>query len=250
MAAAEQAGEPRTTSGILRIAAVGDVHASVARAGEWREAFVEISQHADVLCLCGDLTNLGTRAEAEALAEDLRVCRIPIMAVLGNHDHHCDNAAEIESVLAGVGVKFLEEEVHSIDGVGFAGVKGFGGGFDGRMLGAFGEPAIKAFVQETLDQAMRLEHALHQLQGQRSVVLLHYAPIEETVQGEPEALYPFLGSSRLAETIDRFEEVQAVLHGHAHHGTYEGHTRKGVPVYNVAASITKPTGKAYALIAV
>jgi Icc-related predicted phosphoesterase len=250
MAAAEQAGASLPGSGIVRIAAVGDVHASAARAGEWRETFLEISQSADVLCLCGDLTNLGTRAEAEALAADLRACAIPVVAVLGNHDHHCDSVAELESVLGDVGVRFLEDEVHSINGIGFAGVKGFGGGFDGQMLGAFGEPSVKAFVQEALDQAMRLEHALHQLQGMPSVVLLHYAPVAETVQGEPEALYPFLGSSRLAETIDRFDDVRAVFHGHAHHGTYEGHTRKGVPVYNVAVSIAKPTGRAYALVEV
>jgi Icc-related predicted phosphoesterase len=245
-----QAHERREASRTVRVAALGDVHASAAGKGEWRETFVEISQRADVLCLCGDLTNLGTSPEAAALAEDLRACTIPVVAVLGNHDHHCDNAAELEKVLSDAGVKFLEDEVHTVAGIGFAGVKGFGGGFDGKMLGAFGEPAIKAFVQETLDQAMRLEHALHQLQGQRSVVLLHYAPIAETVEGEPEALFPFLGSSRLAETIDRFDDVQAVFHGHAHHGTYEGRTRKGVRVYNAAASITKPTGKAYALVEV
>ena len=234
--------------GRLRVAAVGDVHATAGAKGQWREHFAEISHAADVLCLCGDLTNLGTRSEAEALAEDLRACAVPVLAVLGNHDYHAGKPDEIERVLCDAGVKFLEEEVHVVKGVGFAGVKGFCGGFDGRMLGAFGEPAIKAFVQEALDQALRLEHALHTLETERTVVLLHYAPITETLSGEAESIYPFLGSSRLAETIDRFDEVRAVFHGHAHHGIYEGHTRKGIPVYNVAASVPKPGGKTYAII--
>jgi Icc-related predicted phosphoesterase len=140
--------------------------------------------------------------------------------------------------------------VHTIEGVGFAGVKGFGGGFDGRMLDAFGEPAIKAFVQETLNEALRLEHALKSLETERVVVVLHYAPVAETLAGEPEVLFPFLGSSRLAETIDRFENVRAIVHGHAHHGSYEGRTRRGIPVLNVAAPVKKPDGRVYALLEV
>jgi Icc-related predicted phosphoesterase len=232
----------------LRVAAIADVHATIAAKGQWREPFAEISHAADVLCLCGDLTNLGTRIEAESLAEDLRACAVPVMAVLGNHDYHSGQPDEVEHVLRAAGVKFLEDEVHVVNGVGFAGVKGFCGGFDGRMLGAFGEPAIKAFVQESLDQALRLEHALHSLETERTIVLLHYAPIIETLNGEAESIYPFLGSSRLAETIDRFDEVCAVFHGHAHHGMYQGRTRKGIPVYNVAVPVPKPGGKAYALL--
>jgi len=234
----------------LRVAAIADVHATAAAKGQWREPFAEISHAADVLCLCGDLTNLGTRLEAESLAEDLRACAVPVMGVLGNHDYHSGQPDEVERVLRDAGVKFLEDEVHVVKGVGFAGVKGFCGGFDGRMLGAFGEPAIKAFVQEALDQALRLEHALHSLETERTVVLLHYSPITETLSGEAESIYPFLGSSRLAETIDRFDEVRAVFHGHAHHGIYQGHTRKGIPVYNVAVPVPKPDGKAYTLIEV
>jgi len=234
----------------LRVAAIADVHATAATKGQWREPFAEISHAADVLCLCGDLTNLGTLLEAESLAEDLRACAVPVFAVLGNHDYHSGLADQVERVLCDAGVKFLEDEVHVVKGVGFAGVKGFCGGFDGRMLGAFGEPAIKAFVQEALDQALRLEHALHSLETERTVVLLHYAPILETLSGEAESIYPFLGSSRLAETIDRFDEVRAVFHGHAHHGIHEGRTRKGIAVYNVAVPVPKPGGKAYALIEV
>jgi Icc-related predicted phosphoesterase len=241
--AADAAGDQR-----VRVAALGDVHASAAAKGKWRDTFTEISHAADVLCLCGDLTNLGTRPEADALVEDLRACTVPVVAVLGNHDHHGGKPEEVERVLCDAGVKFLEDDVHTVKGVGFAGVKGFCGGFDGRMLDAFGEAAIKAFVQEALDQAMRLEHALRTLETRRTVVVLHYAPITDTLVGEPETIFPFLGSSRLMETIDRFDDVRAVFHGHAHHGIYEGRTRKGVPVYNAAAPVPKPNGKPYALV--
>ena len=232
----------------LRVAAIGDVHATPSSKGRWCDTLAEISTAADLLCLCGDLTNHGTVPEAEALAEDLRACAIPVVAVLGNHDHHCGASEQIEDVLRSAGVIFLEDDVHSFNGVGFAGVKGFCGGFEERMLDAFGEQAIKAFVQEVLDQALRLEHALKELDTERTVVVLHYAPIAATVVGEPEALHAFLGCSRLAETIDRFDAVRVVVHGHAHRGTYEGKTRRGIPVFNVAASVEKPTGKAYALI--
>jgi Icc-related predicted phosphoesterase len=232
----------------LRVAAIGDVHASPSAPGRWRDTFAEIGREADVLCLCGDLTNHGTVDEAHALVEDLRACSLPMLAILGNHDHHCDQGVEVERILREAGVRFLEDEVHTIEEVGFAGVKGFGGGFDGRMLDAFGEPAIKAFVQETLNEALRLEHALKSLETERIMVVLHYAPVAETLVGEPEAIFPFLGSSRLAETIDRFENVRAVVHGHAHHGSYEGRTRRGIPVLNVAAPVRKPDAKAYALI--
>jgi Icc-related predicted phosphoesterase len=248
--AQKQAGADGPTNGRLRVAAMGDVHASATARGRWRETLAEISTTADVLCLCGDLTNHGTVPEAESLAEDLRACSIPMLAVLGNHDHHCGEPEAIEEVLRRSGVKFLESEVHTIGGVGFAGVKGFAGGFDGRMLDAFGEAPIKAFVQEVLDQALRLEHALKELETDRTVVVLHYAPIAATVAGEPESIFPFLGCSRLAETIDRFDGIRAIFHGHAHHGTHEGKTRKGIPVFNVAAQIEKPSGKPYALIEV
>ena len=211
----------------LRVAAIGDVHASPALPGRWRDTLAEISGEADILCLCGDLTNHGTVPEAEALAEDLWACTVPVLGVLGNHDHHCGTPEEVEAVLRRSGVIFLEDEVHELEGVGFAGVKGFGGGFDGRMLDAFGEAPIKAFVQEVVDQALRLEHALKELDTERTVVVLHYAPIEATVVGEPEAIFPFLGCSRLAETIDRFATVRAVFHGHAHHGCHAGATRRG-----------------------
>lgn len=238
--------EPRK----LKVAAIADLHASPSCRGRWRDTLVEISSRADVLCLCGDLTNHGTTAEAEALAEDLKACSIPVLAVLGNHDHHCGTPEAVRHAVEAVGVRFLEDEVYEQDGVGFAGVKGFAGGFDGLMLGAFGEAAVKAFVQEILDETLRLEHALTTLEAERKVVLLHYAPIAATIHGEPEAIFPFLGCSRLGETIDRFHGVEAVFHGHAHKGTHAGRTRAGIPVYNVAAHVAKPDGRAYALIEV
>jgi Icc-related predicted phosphoesterase len=237
-------------NGTLRVAAIGDIHVTANPDGPWRDVFAEISAHADVLCLCGDLTNTGGAGEAETLVEQLRVCSIPVLAVLGNHDHHADRCDEVERTLRAGGVRFLENEVHEIGGVGFAGVKGFPGGFDGRMLDPFGERAIKTFVQEAVDHALRLEHALKMLDTERTVVVLHYAPIAATVTGEPEAIFPFLGCSRLAETIDRFDAVKVVLHGHAHHGAHAGHTRRGIPVFNVAAPVAKPDGKAYAVVEV
>jgi Icc-related predicted phosphoesterase len=171
------------------------------------------------------------------------------VAVLGNHDYECGCVDEVARILRQAGVKLLDGTSCEIEGVGFVGVKGFGGGFGRRMLGSFGEPAIKGFVAESVTEAMRLENAMRGVRKGRTVVVLHYAPIAETVEGEPPEIFPFLGSSRLAETIDRFQ-VSAIVHGHAHRGTYEGRTPGGAPVYNVARHIPKPTGKPYAILEV
>ncbi len=213
----------------------------------YRDLFAEISGRADVLALCGDLTNLGKPAEAEILAGDLRSCTIPVLGVLGNHDVESGAPEEVVGILQQAGMCFLETRVCELGGVGFAGVKGFGGGFGNRMLSSFGEEPIKHFVAEALNQALRLENALHEFQTERIVVLLHYSPVVGTVEGEARELFPFLGSSRLAETIDRFP-VSAVLRGHAHHGSYAGHTARGIPVYNCARHIAKASGRPYALI--
>ncbi|HEY8579188.1 MAG TPA: metallophosphoesterase, partial [Beijerinckiaceae bacterium] len=202
---------------------------------------------AQVLVLAGDLTDLGKPREAELLAEDLRACSIPMVGVLGNHDYECGAVEEVSKILRQAGVRLLDGQAAEIDGVGFVGVKGFAGGFGRRMLGSFGEPAIKAMVAESVSEAMRLENAMRSVRNKRSLVVLHYAPIVETIEGEPLEIYPFLGSSRLAETIDRFQ-VSAVVHGHAHRGAYAGHTPGGAPVYNVARHIEKPTGRPYALL--
>jgi Icc-related predicted phosphoesterase len=234
----------------LKVAGLGDLHVTETDAHAYRDLFAQIAREADVLALCGDLTNLGKPKEAEVLAEDLRSCPIPVVAVLGNHDYECGSPEEVRRILQQAGARFLDDQVHEIDGVGFAGVKGFAGGFDNRMLGAFGEPAIKAFVAEAVNEAMRLENALRALETERVVAVLHYAPVAATVEGEPKEIAPFLGSSRLGETIDRFANVRAVLHGHAHHGVFEGRTAKGIPVYNCAQTVPKEGGRRYALVEV
>jgi len=202
--------------------------------------------------LCGDLTNLGMPLEAERLVNDLRSCRIPVVAVLGNHDYQSGRAEELKQILRAGKVVVLEEtETFEMKGVGFAGAKGFCGGFDKHMLAPFGEDPIKHFVNEAVSESLKLEVALNSLRTLKTVVVLHYAPIPATVAGEPLEIYPFLGSSRLAETIDHFD-VNAVFHGHAHHGSYEGKTVKGTPVYNCCMQLMQRINpdQPYALIEV
>ncbi|HEY0572010.1 MAG TPA: metallophosphoesterase [Enterovirga sp.] len=234
-------------NGLLKVAAIGDLHVKEDGASSYRELFGEISRVADVLVIAGDLTDLGKPREAEILAEDLRACSIPVVAVLGNHDYECGCVEEVSQILRQAGVRLLDGQATEIDGVGFVGVKGFAGGFGRRMLGSFGEPAIKAMVAEGVSEAIRLENAMRHVRSERSLVVLHYAPIPETIAGEPLEIFPFLGSSRLAETIDRIR-VSAVVHGHAHRGAYEGRTPGGAPVYNVAMQIEKPNGRPYAML--
>ena len=221
----------------IRVAAMGDLHVHENSTESFKEIFAELSNKADVLALCGDLTHLGLPAEAERLVADLRNCRIPVVAVLGNHDFQSGRVDDVKKVLRAAGVTILDEdETIEVKGVGFAGVKGFGGGFDRHMLTSFGEDTIKHFVSEAVNESLKLEVALKTLDTDRSVVILHYAPIAATLKGEPPEIFPFLGSSRLAETIDYFD-VNAVFHGHAHHGTPEGKTTKGVPVFNCCVQL-------------
>ena len=232
----------------ITLAAIGDLHVMEESVAPYRELFTEISSAADVLVLCGDLTNFGKTREAEILAEDLRACTIPSVGVLGNHDYECGQPEEVAKILHSAGLTMLGEQAVIIEGVGFAGVKGFVGGFGRGELGAFGEPAIKLMVQESTNEAMRLENAMRSVRAERSVVVLHYAPIPETIAGEPLEIFPFLGSSRLAETIDRFK-ITAVVHGHAHRGTHEGKTPRGTPVYNCARLVVAAAkGRPYALL--
>lgn len=227
----------------MRVAAVGDLHVGDNLAHPYRDLFSAASRDADVLCLCGDLTNFGKTREAEILAEDLQACTIPVIGVLGNHDYECGQPEEVERILTEAGVKLLNGEAYEIDGVGFAGGKGFIGGFGRHMLSSFGEPAIKAFVQAAVDDANRIENSIRMLRTDRKVVLLHYSPIAETLEGEPPEIFPFLGSSRLGETIDRYENISLVLHGHAHRGSHQGRTTGGAPVYNVALPILRTLGE-------
>src|SRR6476659_7588839 len=238
-----------TEDGKLRVAAIGDLHVQENDTAPYRELFTEISGAADVLVLCGDLTNFGKTSEAEILAEDIKSCSIPVLGVLGNHDYECGQPEKICEILHGAGMTMLGEQAVEIDGVGFAGVKGFLGGFGRGELAPFGEPIVKAFVDEALSEARKLENQLRTLRTERSVAVLHYSPIEGTIEGEPPAIYQYLGSQRLCEPIDRFDHVKAVVHGHAHHGTYEGRTPRGTPVYNVAQFVCRQAfGRAYALL--
>ena len=237
--------------GKLTVAAIGDLHVSETSEHRYRDMFAEISEKADILALCGDLTNFGKTREAELLAEDIQACTIPTVAVLGNHDYECGQPEEVARILQAAGVTILDEQAVEINGVGFAGVKGFVGGFGRGELGAFGEPAIKGFVEESINEARKLENALRSLRTDRVVTVLHYSPIPETIEGEPPEIFPFLGSSRLADAIDRFENVRFAVHGHAHRGAFEGKTGRGVPVYNCAQFVvSEQFGRPYALIAV
>jgi Icc-related predicted phosphoesterase len=233
----------------MRIAAIGDLHVQEDSVGPYRELSSEVSNHADVLLLCGDLTNFGKTAEAEILAEDIKSCTIPVLGVLGNHDYECGQPEKVGEILHSAGMRLLDEQAIEIDGVGFAGVKGFLGGYGRGELAPFGEPIVKAFVDEAMNEARKLENQLRTLRTERSVAVLHYSPIVDTIEGEPPAIFQYLGSQRLCEPIDRFDHVKAVVHGHAHHGTYEGRTPRGTPVYNVAQFVVKPLfGRPYALL--
>ena len=238
-----------TTEGKLRVAAIGDLHVMEDSVAPYRELFTEIGSQADVLVLCGDLTNFGKTREAEILADDIRSCTIPVVGVLGNHDYECGQPEKVCSILHEAGMTVLDEQAVEIDGVGFAGVKGFLGGFGPGELAPFGEPIVKAMVDEVLTESRKLENQLRTLRTDRSVAVLHYSPIEGTIEGEPPAIFQYLGSQRLCDPIDRFDHVKAVVHGHAHHGTYEGRTPMGRPVYNVAQFVLRPLfGKPYVVL--
>lgn len=229
----------------VRIAAVGDIHVQESDKGKWRPYFERISAAADVLLIAGDLTDTGDESEAEVLLEELKGCSIPVVTVLGNHDYEKGRHKLIRQILLKHSVlHVLDGESVVIHGVGFAGVKGFGGGFDNHMLSMFGEGAMKAFVQEAVDEALHLERALARLDQEhpdiRKVALMHYSPASETVQGEPEVIFPFLGSSRLAEPLKR-HKVVAAFHGHAHAGNLDTEL-SGVKIFNVAKPVLAKEG--------
>ncbi|HTG88545.1 MAG TPA: metallophosphoesterase [Vicinamibacterales bacterium] len=218
----------------MRIAATADLHVGKSSPGLLQPLLSQITTGADVLVLAGDITDYGTADEARNLVKDLAASvRIPIVAVLGNHDFEAGHEGEIQQILVDHGVCLLDGGTCEVQGVGFAGVKGFAGGFGRRALGPWGEPIIKQFVHEAVNEALKLESALARLRTDKKIVVMHYAPIQGTVEGEPCEIYPYLGSSRLEEPIGRYD-VTAVLHGHAHNGQPEGRTSTGVPVYNVA----------------
>jgi Icc-related predicted phosphoesterase len=223
----------------LRIAAVGDIHIRADSKFLWTENYETLNQNADILLLCGDLTNLGTLDEAHNLATLLKRLRIPVAGIFGNHDYTNDQNDVVRTILKEEGrFIFLDETPYELEGVGFAGVKGFAGGFDNHMLSAFGEPTLKQYVHESIKESLQLETLLSQLTTEKKVVILHYSPIKETCVGEPEEIYSFLCSSHLVEPINNFN-VDMVFHGHAHYGTHQGKTIKDIPVFNVSLEVLK-----------
>ena len=223
----------------MRIAAVSDIHYNKESRGKLESLFRAVSDEADVFLLCGDLTDYGHQEEAEILAEDLRAfARIPMVGVLGNHDYESGEPDKVRKIIEQSGVKMLDGESAEIDGVGFAGVCGFAGGFDRWSLNPWGEPVIKEFVKVTVEEALKLETALTRLESKHTVALLHYSPIRQTVEGESPEIFPFLGSSRLEDPLNHYS-VTVAFHGHAHHGTAEGKTSGNVPVYNVSLPLMK-----------
>jgi Icc-related predicted phosphoesterase len=230
---------PRKT---VRIAALGDLHYSrTAPAGSLQPLFAQITEAADVLLLCGDLTDYGLAEEARALGREITAAlKIPTVAVLGNHDYESGQQEEIRRILLDAGVVPLDGDTVDILGIGFAGIKGFAGGFGRRALGPWGEETIKRFVHESIEEALKLESALVRLRNDHRIVLMHYAPVQDTVEGEPREIFAFLGCSRLEEPLTRYP-VSAVFHGHAHKGRPEGRTRTGAPVYNVSISLMRET---------
>jgi Icc-related predicted phosphoesterase len=227
---------------VIRIAAAGDIHASEAHRRRLTQAFADVAERADLVLLAGDLTTFGLPEEASVLADACRAAApLPVLAVLGNHDHHSGRSAEVAAVLTEGGVRVLDRshqilEVGSIE-VGVAGTKGFVGGFEGAEIPDFGEPLLREVYAETSREVAALEEALEAIAGcQRRLVLLHYAPTGETVVGEPAGIWAFLGSGRLAAPIGA-HRPDAVFHGHAHHGTARACIGE-VPVWNVARQVT------------
>jgi Icc-related predicted phosphoesterase len=225
----------------MRIAAVGDIHCNTTSHDLVRSLFTQIAQQrADILLLCGDLVDYGLPDEAVILAKEISSLKMPTLAVLGNHEYESGKQDEVNRILTDAGAAMLDGDAREILGIGFAGVKGFGGGFGACALGPWGEDITKQFVHEAVSEALKLERALARLRTDQRIVLLHYAPIQATVIGEPAEIFPFLGSSRLEEPLDRYA-VSAVFHGHAHRGSPEGRTKTDVPVYNVAMKLLQNT---------
>jgi Icc-related predicted phosphoesterase len=222
---------------VLRLAAVADLHYGRTPPEVLRALLPQMNAQGQVVLLCGDLTDHGQPEEAQELAKLLAATiTVPMIAVLGNHDYHSGKEAEVKQILSAVGVRLLNGDSHEIQGVGFAGVKGFGGGFGQHTLEPWGEEGIKRFVYEALQETLHLETGLARLRTAVRIAVLHYSPIQATVEGEPPAIFPFLGSSRLEEPLNRYK-VHAVFHGHAHRGAPEGRTAAGIPVYNVSLQL-------------
>jgi Icc-related predicted phosphoesterase len=235
---------------MIRIAAVGDVHYDKGSGGRLNKYLTGIHESADLLLLAGDLTQLGTIEEISVLADDLKECDIPIIAVLGNHDFHSDLGDKVCEVLTQANVIVLEGTAATFnignDTVGIAGSKGFGGGFVGACASDFGEKEMKAFIRFTKQRAEALKNALAGLDTDYKISLTHYSPVAETLLGEKKEIYPFLGSYLLAEAIDS-GGADIAFHGHAHHGVEKGLTPGGIPVRNVAFPVIRHAFNIYNL---
>jgi Icc-related predicted phosphoesterase len=229
-------------SGVIRIAALADIHMRKTSKGLHKLVFDQAAEAADVLLLCGDLTDNGLAEEARIVAKDLRDAakKTTVLAVFGNHDFQSGQEVEIAKVLADSGIVVLDGTGCELRGVGFTGVKGFGGGFGPQALQPWGEESIKGFVHEAVNEAVKLESGLAKLRLARIVTLLHYSPVRDTVMGESPEIFPFLGSSRLEEPVNRYR-VDLVFHGHSHAGQAEGRTSADIPVYNVSMPVLKRT---------
>jgi Icc-related predicted phosphoesterase len=225
---------------VVRVAALADLHCTKTSQGAFQTLFTRVSESADIVVIAGDLTDYGLPEEAAVLARELTALRIPAAAVLGNHDLESGKAGEVRDILVAAGLIVLDGDACELQGIGIAGVKGFGGGFGRHALGPWGETIIKQFVREAVDEALKLEAALARLRTPQLIALLHYSPIQQTVEGEPLEIFPFLGSSRLEEPLGRYP-VSLVVHGHAHRGQLEGATKNGVPVYNVSMPLLTRT---------
>ncbi|HEY1984702.1 MAG TPA: metallophosphoesterase [Terracidiphilus sp.] len=228
----------------MRLAAVADIHLRAEDHAKNVRGFSAVNDLADVLVIAGDFTNHGTPEEMRACLAVLEHVRVPIVAVLGNHDHESGHQDELAGMLRLAGIHLLDGHCHEVDGVGFAGTKGFCGGFAPYELMPFGEGGIKNFVEIAEREAIKLDYGLAQLQTPIKVAVTHYAPVKETVVGEPEPIFPFLGSSRLERALDRHKPALA-LHGHAHKGTFSAEARYGTRICNVALHILRDRGEAH-----
>lgn len=231
----------------MRLAAVSDIHLKDEDYEKNVRAFSAVNELADALVIAGDFTNHGTPDEMRTCLAVLENIRVPMVAVLGNHDHESGNQDELAGMLRLAGVHLLDGQCFEIDGVGFAGTKGFAGGFAPYELMPFGEGGIKTFVEIAEREAIKLDYGLAQLKTKVKIAITHYAPIRETVVGEPEPIFPFLGSSRLARALDRHKPAMA-LHGHAHHGTFSADAPCGVRVCNVALPVLRERGEPHPFV--
>lgn len=226
----------------MRVAFAADVHARVDDAERIRSLFHGVASKAETLVLAGDLTDHGRPEEAEAIARGLDGAGVPVLAVLGNHDHEGSAMDDVVAILEDAGVRCLQGASMRVGDVGFAGAKGFAGGFGDLVVRGFGEDVLKAFVRASVAEAEALRHALAGLDAPVKVAVTHYSPVAETLAGEPQPIHPFLGTTRLAAAIDEGGASLAV-HGHAHHGALAGKTPGGVPVWNVSLPVLKAAGR-------